>query len=90
MKPKTIAAYDVDNYLTSKAAIKVSEKSEKYIIDPDSVTREELEKAVMEVASELQEQECLAKTTPFETSDGRTIQFLFFDKLPEDYAKYAE
>lgn len=87
MKPKTIAAYDVNNYLTSKAAIKISEKS---IIDPDSVTREELEKAVMEVANELQEQECLAKTTPFETSDGRTIQFLFFDKLPEDYAKYAE
>ena len=87
MKPKTIAAYDVNNYLTSKATIKVSEK---YIIDPDSVTREELEKAVMEVANELQEQECLAKTTPFETSDGRTIQFLFFDKLPEDYAKYAK
>ncbi len=87
MKPKTIAAYDVNNYLTSKAAIKITEKG---ITDPDSVTREELEKAVMEVANELQEQECLAKTTPFETSDGRTIQFLFFDKLPEDYAKYAE
>ena len=87
MKPKTIAAYDVNNYLTSKAAIKISEKG---MMEPESVTREELKKAVIEVASELQEQECLAKTTPFETSDGRTIQFLFFDKLPEDYAKYAE
>ena len=87
MKPKTIAAYDVNNYLASKAAIKISEKG---ISDPDSVTREDLEKAIMEVASELQEQDCLAKTTSFETSDGRMIQFLFFDKLPEDYAKYAE
>ena len=87
MKPKTIAAYDVNNYLTNKAAIKLSVKN---IIDPNSVTGEELKKAVMEVASELQEQNCLAKTTPFETSDGRTIQFMFFDKLPEDYAKYVE
>ena len=87
MTPKTIAAYDVNKYLTNKAAIKLSVKN---IIDPNSVTREELKKAVMEVASELQEQNCLAKTTPFETSDGRTIQFMFFDKLPEDYAKYVE
>ena len=87
MKPKTIAAYDVNNYLASKAAIKISERG---ITDPDSVTREELEKAIMEVASELQEQDCLAKTTPIKASDGRMIQFLFFDKLPEDYAKYAE
>ena len=87
MKPEIVVAYDLNTYVTKKAMITLEEKM---LIDSDDASQEDIDKAIANVGNELDEQNCIAKTAPFETSDGRTIQFLFFDKLPADYVKYIK